>query len=182
MDLNPQEPGQTKGIEKVTGSVPRLDLFDSEKKARFLSFAREFGPNISRCAAAVGVTPATVWNHRKSDPLFNKSLHEINEAVCDAMESTMREQGVQPKGFLDRMAYLRAHRPELYDRAKVVRVEGWKMGDGERRNRLAGLEGAIDGEIVKTGLDRKAKRDYAKQRALKQGERGAAGTEGQGGK
>ncbi len=175
LDLSPGEPQRSIEPVKVAGSALAFTAFTSERKKRFLDLAKDYWPDIAHICEVVGVSRVTFYNHKKSDPQFNKSLHDIDNAICDNLELTLRAMGSQPKGFLDRMAYLRAHRPELYDRAKVVRVEGWKMGDGEKVNRLAGLEGAIDGEIVKTGLDRKAKRDYAKQRALKQGERGSGG-------
>jgi L-rhamnose mutarotase len=166
------------GAETEAGSVLAFNQFGSQRKSEFIRLAIEFWPNMSAICKAVGVARSTVYLHRKSDPAFNKALQEIDAMVCDEMEQTLRTEGMKPKGFLDRMAYLRAHRPELYDRAKVVKIEGYKMGDGERRQRLAGLEGAIDAEVVKTYQDRKQRQETKRIRADEERKRLGAGDGG----
>lgn len=157
------------------GSVLDFRSFGFEKKSEFLRLAIEFWPNLTAICKAVGVARSTIYLHRHKDPEFNKALHEIDQMVCDEMEQTMRQQGATPRGFLDRMAYLRAHRPELYDRAKVVKIEGWKMGNGEGEKRIGGLQSAVDAEVVRSYSDRKQIREQKRQSQLKAGE----GTEGE---
>lgn len=158
-------PTQTsiKKKENDTGAATWFSQFGNEKKSEFLRISIEFWPNLSHICAAVGVARSTVYLHRKSDPAFNQALKDIDDMVCDEMEATMRNQGIKPQGFLDRMAYLRAHRPELYDRAKVVKIEGYKMGDGEKEKRMIAIDGAVDAEIVKTYLNRKEQRERRQQ-------------------
>lgn len=174
--------GQEKGAERAgkgTGSVVPFSQFTPERKKRFIELAKQYWPNMGEICRAVGVSRWTVANHRKSDPIFNNALHEIDQQVCDDHEMVMRANGMTPKGFLDRMAYLRAHRPELYDRAKVVKIEGYKMENGERQRRLGAVETVIDAEVVKTYSDRKQRRELKQQARLKAGE--AAGGEKAGG-
>lgn len=161
-----------------TGSVACLSSFSLERKLKFLQLAREFWPDLSRCAVAVGITIQTVYNHVKSDVKFCEEIKAIKAAKLDELERVALESGRDPrKGFLDRAMILRAHRPELYDRAKVVKIEGYKMTVGERANRLAGLEGAIDAEIVKSYSDRKQRQEAKRLKAAEKREAGG-GTAG----
>lgn len=133
---------------KGTGPKHAFNRFDSAKKAKFLALAPQFWPEIGRLAEAVGIDRTTVWLHRKSDKAFDAALTEINQQVCDRMEQTLIEQGLQPKGFLDRISYLRAHRPELYDRAKTIKIETRSMDTTERQARLAVMQSVVDAEVV----------------------------------
>jgi len=142
----------------VVGSATGWSLFDAEKKLLFLEAARRFYPNISRCCQEVGICWQTFSNHRKQDKIFAAQLAEIDREVTDRIEGVMAEEAVNPKSFLDRMAYLRAHRPELYDRAKVVKIEGYKMDGAEKARRLGAVDAAIDAEIVKTYTTRQERR------------------------
>lgn len=149
-----------------TGSGLALLSFDSQRKLKFLELAAAYWPNMSRCCREIGIHYQTFLNHRKADVKFYEALQEIKAAKLDAIEAVSEESALDVrKGFLDRAMILRAHRPELYDRAKVVKIEGYKMTDGEKRNRLAGLEGAIDAEIVKSYSDRKQIREAKRAKA-----------------
>ena len=151
--------------------------FTQEKKAHFLKLAVEFWPNMAAICKATGVSRWIVGYHRKHDPEFDSVLNEIDQMVCDEHEQMLRKQGMEPKGFLDRMAYLRAHRPELYNPAKVVKIEGYKMTQSERGERLAGLEGAIDAQIVSAYQTRKERLQAQREKRgeLPSGETGARG-------
>ena len=153
-------PGVGQGETRVSAR-PAMGLgiegyrFTPERKAKFLALAKDYWPHIGKLCEAVGISRWTVIHHRKLDPEFNAALHEIDQSVCDSHELMLRTQGLTKGGFLDRMAYLRAHRPELYNPAKVVKIEGYKMTQSERGERLAGLEGAIDAQIVSAYTTRK---------------------------
>lgn len=166
--------------QEDTGSVLRLHEFNDEKKARFLSIAKQFWPNLGAICEAVGISRWTVYNHRKSDPEFNKALIEIDEQVCDDHEFVLRQRGMKPAGFLDRIAYLKAHRSSLYNPAKVVKIEGYKMGAQEKLERMGAVESVIDAEIVKTYQDRKQRQEQKRIKADEARAKESGATEGAG--
>ena len=169
---------QTLELDKTggnTGSGLHAYRFDFERKSEFLRLAIEFWPNLSKICAVVGISRQCFYDHMKSDKLFNKALQDVDAMICDEHEEMLRQEGMKPKGFLDRMAYLRAHRPELYDRAKVVRVEGYKMTDGEAQRRLARLDGAIDATIVQSYTTRKERLRLKQQQVVDNSETGKTG-------
>ena len=151
--------------------------FDWQKKRRFLRMAKRFWPNVTLCCAACGISDSTFYTHRKIDPIFAHKVAEIDRGTTDNIEGVLAEQATKPESFLDRMAYLRAHRPELYNPAKVVKIEGYKMTQSERGERLAGLEGAIDAQIVSAYTTRK---ERLQQQREKRGELPSGDTQGKG--
>lgn len=162
-----------------TGSVREFYDFTIERKQRFLELAEQYWPNLSAICKAVGVSRWTVGNHRKSDPDFNNSLHEIDQRICDEHERVLVERGMDHKGgFLDRISYLRAHRPELYDRAKVVKIEGYKMAGPERTQRLGAVEAAVDATIVQAYTTRKERNEQRRLKAAEKREATSGGGQG----
>jgi hypothetical protein len=154
--------------------------FNSERKRYFIEAARKFYPNITKCCQEVGISWHTFNAHRKSDPEFAAQLALVKLEVTDRIEGVLAQEAVNPKSFLDRMAYLRAHRPELYDRAKVVKIEGYKMNDGERSSRLNVVDTVIDAEISKSYLSRKEQREKRNQARLSKGDSSSSGVSGGG--
>lgn len=153
-----------------TESVHDVRWFDAERKNLFIETALKLWPNISKICEVVGVHPQTYYNHKKTDPQFAACMEAVRQARLDRIEAVSADMAENPtKGFLDRAMMLRAHRPELYDRAKVVKIEGYKMGDGERQNRIQALEVAVDAEISKTYLNRKQQREQRQQQRLSAG-------------
>lgn len=153
------------------GSALGILSFDVQRKLKFIELATQWWPDMSRCCREIGIHYQTYLNHIKSDVKFCEAIRSIKTSKLDEIEAVSAESARdQRRGFLDRAMILRAHRPELYDRAKVVKIEGYKMGQGEARQRLAGLEGAIDAEIVKTYSDRKQRREARQQARLKASE------------
>lgn len=153
---------------RSTGLTAPAYRFDVENKSKFLRLAIEYWPNITAICKACGISRDTYYNHRKMDPAFDQALKDIDDMVCDELENVLRTEGAKPKGFLDRMAYLRAHRPELYDKAKVVKIEGYKMSEQERGRRLNVVETVIDAEVSKTYLDRRERQEKRAQQRLDQ--------------
>jgi hypothetical protein len=149
-------------VKQDTGSVLGLDKFTLERKLLFYEAARKLWPNISEMCRTVGIHPGTYYNHLKSDKNFAAEMRLIDLEVTDRIEGVLASQAVQPKSFLDRISYLRAHRPELYDRAKVVKIEGYKMDSTEKAQRMKTIDTAVDAEIVKTYLTKKERREQKK--------------------
>jgi hypothetical protein len=145
------------------GSAPRQYVrFDKDKAIEFLA---EHPQNVSFVCRALG-TSRQIWDyHIKQDKMFAARVQEIRDACCDALEETMFELGKQKTSFNfnDRIAYLRAHRPHLYNPTKRIIVEGYKMSDEEKAKRLGGLSNVIDAEIVASSTTRQ------ERQRLKQG-------------
>lgn len=150
--------GEGKVEGKAAGSALGWSLFNSEKKRLFLEAARIYYPNITKCCEVIGINWRTYYNHVKTDKDFAERLAAIDREVTDRIEGVMAQEAVNPKSFLDRMAYLRAHRPELYDRAKVLKVEGVKAGYSEAQARARLAEVAVDAEIVANYQRRKGRK------------------------
>jgi hypothetical protein len=124
-----------------------------------------------------GIHPSSYYAHLKADKIFYQKVQQIDQGTTDRIEGVMASEAINPKSFLDRMAYLRAHRPELYNPAKVVKIEGYKMTQSERGERLAGLEGAIDAQIVSAYTTRKERLQAQREKRgeLPPGEKGEGG-------
>jgi len=98
----------------------------------------------------------------KDCPDFAAAIKEIDEGVTDSIEGLTANLAMNPKQVIDRMAYLRAHRPELYDRAKRIIVEGYKMSESEAVRRSKVLDSCVDATIVNAYTTRK-ERNQAKR-------------------
>lgn len=159
------------------GSKLHRKRFDWQKKRRFLRIAKTYWPNVTLCCAMSGIHPSSYYLHLKTDKIFYLKVQQIDQGTTDRIEGVMAKAAVDPKSFLDRMAYLRAHRPELYNPAKVVKIEGYKMTQSERGERLAGLEGAIDAQIVSAYTTRKERLQAQREKRgeLPPGETGVRG-------
>jgi hypothetical protein len=164
-------PGEGTGLDK------RKKRFDWQRKRRFLRIAKTYWPNVTLCCAMAGIHPSSYYLHLKQDPIFYAKVKQIDQGTTDRIEGVMASEAINPKSFLDRMAYLRAHRPELYNPAKVVKIEGYKMTQSERGERLAGLEGAIDAQIVSAYQTRKERLQAQREKRgeLPSGETGVRG-------
>ena len=128
----------------------------------WLGFAPELWPNITMICRKANVSKALYYRALKECPDFAAAVHEVDQGVTDAIEGLTANLAMNPKQIIDRMAYLRAHRPELYDRAKRIIVEGHKMSesDAERRSKI--LDNCVDATIVNAYTTRK-ERNQAKR-------------------
>jgi hypothetical protein len=162
-----------------TGSSTYVSTFDTQKKLKFIELARQFWPNLSKCAEGVGISVQTVYNHLKRDVKFCEEIKAIKTAKLDELEQVAMDSGKDAKkGFLDRAMILRAHRPELYDRAKVVKIEGYKMNSGERAQRLGAVEAAVDATIVQAYSTRKERQQAKRLKAAERREESSSGGSG----
>ena len=135
----------------LTEQDPSFLSFTAKRKVQFLEVASKLWPRLGDICRVVGITRHTFRNHFNADERFRQDIEELRETTCDAMEAAMVESGIKPMGFLDRMAYLRAHRPHLYNPAQKVIVERQDHISidvaNERVNRLRTV---IDADIVET--------------------------------
>jgi len=152
-----------KGMERVTGLKPQRHGFNPEKKLLFLEAVAKNDLNIAKTCHEIGIDTVTFYRHIKSDPIFAQMFQEIEQAETDRIETSVRRAARSSDNFLHQAMYLKAHRPELYDRARRVIVEGHKLTGDQARNVLARAQGAVDAEIIKSGLDKE------QRKALRQG-------------
>jgi len=114
-------------VDKTTGFLtPRdtdyaVERLTSDKKLRILELYRN-KPDLAGAARACEVNPATVYAHARNDPAFRKALDLIREEHTDAVESRVREYAERPSNFMDRMAWLRAHRADKWNPESKVRI------------------------------------------------------------
>ena len=95
-----------------------------------------------------GINTSTFYTHRVQDKIFAYKLAEIERGLTQEVYALNATEAKNPKNFLDRAMYLRAHMPELYNPAKVIKIEGVKLSQDDARRRLVALDGAIDAQIV----------------------------------
>lgn len=115
-------------------------MFDERLKSLFLRELSEY-PNITVAARAVGVSVATVYKHRKDDPLFAERMQEALDESVDLLEHEAHRrafQGVEkPVFYRDQeiakvreysdglaMFLLKAHRPNKYRERSEVAMSG----------------------------------------------------------
>ena len=133
-------------------------------KTKALELLWEHPQNLGLICRGLGVSRSTWHWHRNHDKQFNQDVIDIQEATCDELEETMHHLGKQRTSFNfnDRIAYLRAHRPELYNPARKIIVEGYKMTQGEADRRASVLSSCVDATIVNAYTTRK-ERSQAKR-------------------
>lgn len=135
-----------------------MATFTEDRKALFLDALRECA-NVTVAARSVGISPGTVYNHRKDDPLFAERFQEALDEAVDMLEYEAHrrafkgtEEPVFHKGeecgyitkYSDPMAMflLKSHRPDKYRERSEVKQEisgGMQLNDTARAARLTAL-------------------------------------------
>lgn len=93
----------------------KLVGFTLPKKLQFLELAPLHWPHISRLCELVGITRQTFSNHYKIDEKFRELVDAGRELALDEAENAMRVNSIRPGGFMDRIALLKAYRPERWN-------------------------------------------------------------------
>lgn len=135
-----------------------MATFTEDRKALFLDALRECA-NVTVAARSVGISPGTVYNHRKDDPLFAERFQEALDEAVDMLEYEAHRRAFEGtkepvfyKGgecgtitkYSDGLAQflLKAHRPDKYRERSEVKQEisgGMQLTDTARAARLAAL-------------------------------------------
>ena len=106
-------------------------------------------PKIYKLCAAVGIDRGTFKNHYEQDQEFRARFDECKEMLIDDIEGVRFREAKKTKGVMDRMATLNAHRKEVYDPDRTLRVEvGMTREDAAKR--AANLANVIDTEAVES--------------------------------
>src|SRR3982751_780045 len=113
-------------LDTESGFMESRDIcgltFDADKKRLFLEMYRE-KPNLRGIAREIGIDSQTIYNHLKSDAEFARQFRDCREAISDRLESKVAEYADKPNHFMDRIAWLRAHRPDKWDPERKVVVQ-----------------------------------------------------------
>lgn len=97
----------------LPAKLPIYDHFTADKKRLFLdTFAKT--PNLTGVAEALGHSRQVIFYHLERDPEFKKEFEAVKEGLVDVLEGKVYEYGQRPQNFMDRIAYLRAFRPERW--------------------------------------------------------------------
>ena len=86
----------------------------------FLDTLRRTG-NVSSAAAIVGVSRKHVYATVQDDPAFAEAFADGRETVCDGLEESLAVRG-QRSDTPAAIAYLKAYRPAVWDRARQVDI------------------------------------------------------------
>lgn len=99
----------------VPGQGYTLEGFNLPKKIKFVELAKEMWPRIGLLCQAVGICRQTFTNHYKADLAFRKAVDEARDLALDEAEAAMRANSTAKGGFMDRIALLKAYRPERWN-------------------------------------------------------------------
>lgn len=92
---------------------PRKDRVPSELKTQVIEIYSRTG-NFTGACRTVGVDPRNMRLHIAADPVFKQAVDEAREGICDKAEGHIVEHMSRPNNVVDRLAWLRAWRPERW--------------------------------------------------------------------
>lgn len=94
-----------------------------EHKVKFLEIYTTV-LNGKKAAKHLGFTWRGFRNEMDKDPKFRADFLEVKMGVKEDIEEVMQANALTPKGFMDRMAWLRANFPEQYNPKATFTHEG----------------------------------------------------------
>ena len=146
--LAPTYNGNTFVKDPETGLMHtgRDNGFNLVRKKKFLEIAPQYWPDITLTCDLVGISKTAYKAHYMYDPVFRAKIDAINEGITDKIEAAMAKYATQQGNFMDRIAWLRAHRGEKYNEKKIVQIQQLTKDKAEEKK--LNLEGAIDAELV----------------------------------
>ena len=141
--------GNTLLTDKETGFLysPRSVGFTLPLKKKFVEIAPKYWPNITLICDFIGISKNAYKSHYMHDKVFRDRLDALSEAVTDRVETAMATYALEKSNFMDRIAWLRAHRGEKYNEKRIVQVDV-NMSKERIDAKQASLSQAIDANIV----------------------------------
>lgn len=125
-----------------------------DKKIKFIDLLRKCWPNIAQARREIGISSRVYKQHIAMDAKFAADIEDIKEELVDRIEGIMAENAQSgPKGFLDRIAFLRAHRRDLYGNRATVDVNVHNVSRDELSYKLDKMSNVFDTQLV-TELDK----------------------------
>lgn len=131
----------------------------NETKKAFLAAYKELGYRNKACEK-VGIETHSVQYWKKTDAKFAMDYQILQEwwkeEKKETIERIMYDLALTPRGFMDRMAWLRKHYPEEYNPKAIVqhekghteevlkqladKMEGYKRGKGKAKDPDSGTK------------------------------------------
>lgn len=111
----------------VAGANYSLTGLQPKHKIKFLEAFRECG-DFGQSAKSTGFNRNTFTEHLNIDEKFRDDFKIVLESIGDELEGVMLNRAKHPNGFMDRIAWLRAHRPGKYNPRTVIVHENDKRG------------------------------------------------------
>jgi len=107
--------------------------------------------NIARACKEIGICRETFYKEIRKNEGFNAAYKDAIDALCDNLEQVMLQsaQELGKGGFMDRIAYLRAHRREKFgDKVQIEHTNEERVKAVAAKIDL--YKNAIPAEIVQT--------------------------------
>jgi hypothetical protein len=138
--------------QPIERTIPRsVIVFSRERQDAWLKLYLESG-NITLACEKIGINRQTFYNTVERDEEFHRAYQNAIDALCDNLEQVMLEsaQALGKQGFMDRIAYLRAHRPDKF--SDKVRVEHTSSADRVKDiiSKVGIYKNVIEGELVES--------------------------------
>lgn len=122
---------------------PQINGFDVDKKRLFLE-AYAKSPTITGAAALIGHPRETIYLAIDKDPEFKRAFEAVQQGLTDNLESKVYEYGQRPTNFLDRIAWLKARRPDVWNPERKVTIDM----NVNHLTQAIDKAGALDAELV----------------------------------
>lgn len=117
--------------------------FTPSLKKLFLETYEKTG-NQAKGMEAIGFSHRILAGHLAVDKKFMEDYRDTVRKMVSALEATMYQNALLPKGTLDRFGWLRAHAPEKY--SPKATIEHKSSTDKSKMESL--YERAVDAEVV----------------------------------
>lgn len=101
--------------------TPRIDGVSAVVKANIVENYSRSG-NLTTACRENGVDPRIMRIHYNSDPAFKRAIDEAREQICDKAEGHIVEHMSRPGNVIDRLSWLRAHRPGKWNPTANIQV------------------------------------------------------------
>jgi len=132
--------------------------FGPEKKKLFLRAYKASGLRLYATCNKLSISRHTIIDACQKDPDFREAFRQCTNDVVEEIEAKSREMALTDKGFMDRIAQLRALLPEKYARSEIsgnsipaitINIDSDTLSKISRRQEM--VKKAIDAEIVGQG-------------------------------
>jgi hypothetical protein len=116
-------------------------------KKKFMEVAVTYYPDITTICAIIGISKGCYKSHYMVDQVFREYMDSLEEGITDKIEASMAKFALQSGNFMDRIAWLRAHRGSKYNEKKILSIEA-NLSKTQLDTKKSNLIDAVDAEVV----------------------------------
>lgn len=127
--------------------------FTREKKLNFVKIYKKNGMRLYRTMKDLNISCHTINAAIQADPEFRHMMREVENEYVDQLEAKSRDVAMTDKGFMDRIAQLRALKPNRYARNLTnnlnnisITIDSQSISEGEKR--VLKMREAIEAEVM----------------------------------